>query len=96
MAADGEDVLGFAILNYTFFNQGFVPLLVVAIASVALALVELSGAVPQRSSLCRRIGPNLPAQWLFEKCGYVPSGHIENLEVDDDEPVFFKRLRSGT
>lgn len=25
---DGDEVLGFGILNYTFFQQGFIPLLV--------------------------------------------------------------------
>lgn len=33
VALDDEEVRGFAILNYAFFYQGFVPLLVVAIGS---------------------------------------------------------------
>jgi hypothetical protein len=44
----------------------------------------------------RQADMSVAAQWLFEKCAYVPSGHIRNLEVDDDELLFFKRLRSGT
>ena len=33
VAVDGEEVLGFGILHYTFFQQGFVPLLVVRMGS---------------------------------------------------------------
>src|SRR5690242_3813358 len=33
VATDSDGVVGFGILNYTFFGYGFVPLLVVAVSS---------------------------------------------------------------
>jgi len=37
----------------------------------------------------------LAAQRLFEKCGYVPSGRIENLDDTDDELVYCKWFVRG-
>ena len=54
VAADGEDVLGFAILNYTFFNQGFVPLLVVAIAKRRIGIgTQLLRGVERRCATAK-------------------------------------------
>lgn len=95
VAVDDDEVQGFLILNYTLFGHAFVPLLVVAAGDRrrGLATALLSEAQEQcvGSKLfisCNR--SNLPAQYLFERCGFVPSGQIENL--DDDELVFFKSL----
>ena len=38
VAVDEEKTLGFGILNYTFFHQGFVPLLVVGMGSRRLGI----------------------------------------------------------
>jgi ribosomal protein S18 acetylase RimI-like enzyme len=96
-AVDDDDVQGFIILNYTLFGHAFVPLLVVAASDrrrgLATALLEEAQRQCVRSKLfisCNR--SNLPAQYLFERCGFVPSGHLENLEDEDDEFVFFKVL----
>jgi ribosomal protein S18 acetylase RimI-like enzyme len=96
-AVDDDDVQGFIILNYTLFGHAFVPLLVVAASDrrrgLATALLEEAQRQCVRSKLfisCNR--SNLPAQYLFERCGFVPSGHLENLEDEDDELVFFKVL----
>ena len=40
VATEGDEVLGFAVLNYSFFNQGFVPLLVVAAANRRTGVVH--------------------------------------------------------
>jgi ribosomal protein S18 acetylase RimI-like enzyme len=94
VATDGE-VLGFAILNYTFFWQGFVPLLVVGVGSrrsgvgtALLSEVERRCVKPKLYISANR--SNLPAQSLFEKCGFVESGHIANLELNEEEVVYFK------
>jgi ribosomal protein S18 acetylase RimI-like enzyme len=97
VVADGDDVQGFVILNYTLFGHAFIPLLVVAASDrrrgLATALVKEAERQCVRSKLfasCNR--SNLPAQFLFERCGFVPSGAVENLDDDDDELVFFKAL----
>jgi ribosomal protein S18 acetylase RimI-like enzyme len=100
VAVDGDEVLGFGILNYTFFQQGFVPLLVVGMGSrrtgigkALLSALERRCVKPKLYISANR--SNIPAQCLFEKCGFVRSGHIENLDLADDELLFFKPIRSG-
>jgi ribosomal protein S18 acetylase RimI-like enzyme len=97
VATDGEEVLGFAILNYTFFHQGFVPLLVVGVGSrrsgvgtALLSEVERRCAKPKLYISANR--SNLPAHLLFEKSGFVESGHIANLELNEEEVVYFKTV----
>jgi GNAT superfamily N-acetyltransferase len=101
VAADGDDLCGFAILNYSFFNQGFVPLLVVAVGNRRSGIgTQLLSEVERRCTRTRLYvsanRSNMPAQWLFEKCGFVPSGHIANLDVGDDEMLFFKPVERLT
>ena len=98
VVVDDDDVQGFAILNYSLFGHAFIPLLVVASGDrrrgLATALIEEAERQCVRSKLfisCNR--SNAPAQYLFEKCGFAPSGHVENLDEDeDDELVFYKAL----
>jgi len=97
VAVDDDDVQGFFILNYALFGHAFVPLLVVAagdrrrgLATALLAEAERQCVRPKLFISCNR--SNLPAQYLFERCGFVPSGQIENLDEDDDELVFCKAL----
>ena len=99
VVVDDDDVQGFAILNYSLFGHAFIPLLVVASGDrrrgLATALIEEAERQCVRSKLfisCNR--SNAPAQYLFEKCGFAASGHVQNLDddEDDDELVFFKAL----
>ena len=100
VAVDGEKILGFGILNYTFFHQGFVPLLVVGMGSRRLGigkklLSELERRCTRTKLYISANRSNIPAQCLFEGYGFVPSGHIENLDLGDDELLFFKPVRAG-
>jgi ribosomal protein S18 acetylase RimI-like enzyme len=95
VAVDGDDVLGYVILNYSFFGEGFVPLLVVAAANRrngigTMLLREAERRCTKRKLFVSANRSNLPAQWLFEKCGFVSSGRVENLDLNDDELLFFK------
>jgi GNAT superfamily N-acetyltransferase len=98
VAVEDDGALGFAILNYTFFSHAFVPLLVVATSArrrgIATALLANAERQCVRNKLfvsCNR--SNVPAQYLFERCGFVPSGKVENLDDEGDELVFFKALQ---
>ena len=100
VAVDGDEVLGFGILNYTFFQQGFVPLLVVGVGSrrtgVGAALLsELERRCRKPKLYISANRSNVPAQCLFEQCSFVPSGNIQNLDLGDDELVYFKLVRPG-
>ena len=100
VAVDDDEVLGFGILNYTFFQQGFVPLLVVGMGSrragIGKALLsELERRCVKPKLYISANRSNIPAQCLFDQCGFVPSGHIKNLDLADDELLFFKAIRPG-
>lgn len=95
VAIEGDEIVGFVILNYSFFGQGFVPLLVVAISSRRRGIGTLLLREVERRCIKPKLylsgnRSNMAAQYLFEKCGFVQSGRIENLDLDDDELVFFK------
>lgn len=98
IAADQDEVLGFVILG-ELLSQRFIPLLVVAAGDrrrgIGAALLRKATEVCTRPKLfvsCNR--SNLPAQALFERCGFEPSGRLWNLDVDDDE-LFFVKLLDG-
>jgi ribosomal protein S18 acetylase RimI-like enzyme len=94
IAVDQDEVLGFVLLG-ELLGQRFIPLLVVAAGDrrrgVGTSLLNQAAIVCTRPKLfisCNR--SNLPAQGLFEKCGFVPSGRLWNLDIDDDELFFVK------
>ena len=98
VAAEDQEILGFAILNYTFFYQGFVPLLVVSIASRrcgigAALLSEVERRCAKAKLYISANRSNLPAQLLFEKCGFVESGHVAHLDHGDEEVFYFKPVQ---
>jgi ribosomal protein S18 acetylase RimI-like enzyme len=100
VVVDGDEVLGFGILNYTFFQQGVIPLLVVGMGSRRIGigkalLSELERRCVKSKLYISANRSNIPAQCLFEQCGFVPSGHIENLDLGDDELLFFKPIQRG-
>jgi ribosomal protein S18 acetylase RimI-like enzyme len=98
IAVDQDEVPGFVVLS-ELLSQRFIPLLVVAAGDrrrgIGTALLRHAMEVCARPKLfisCNR--SNLPAQALFEKCGFVASGRIFNLDVDDDE-LFFVKIDSA-
>ncbi len=97
LAVDGSEVLGYVVLTYDFFGYGFIPLLLVAAgrrrAGIATRLLhEAERRCERRKLFATTNRSNDVAQRLFEKHGFVASGHIENLDPGDDELVYFKAL----
>ncbi len=93
---DGGAV-GYGVLNYNFYNSGWVDMLYVRPGyrrhGVGVALLR------HMETLCRTAKfftstnlSNLPMQSLLNKEGFVLSGVIHNLDEDDPEIVYFKRL----
>src|SRR5438876_4722740 len=98
LATDDDEILGFAILNYTFFYQGFVPLLVVGVGSRRCGVgAGLLSEVERRCAKAKLYvsanRSNLPAQLLFEKCGFVESGHVAHLDANDEEVFYFRPVQ---
>ena len=90
-------ITGYGILNYRFFGCGFVALLVVhssyrrqGVGSVLMGALERECRHQKLFTSTNR--SNLPMQALLEKIGYIRSGTIENLDEDDPELVYYKRL----
>ena len=97
VAVAGGEVVGYVVLNYTFYQQGFVDMLHVRDDRRRRG----AGAALMRhvESLCRTPKlftstnlSNLPMQSLLASLGYELSGVIHNLDEGDPELVYFKRL----
>ena len=95
VAASAAEPAGFAILNYSFFGFGFIPLVVVVSAhrrqGIGLRLLETlelrctSGKLFSSANLS-----NVVAQRFFYRADFVESGRVENLDRGDPEIIYFK------
>jgi ribosomal protein S18 acetylase RimI-like enzyme len=97
VAREGDDVVGFAVVNRSFFAQPFIVLLIVhpdqrrrGIASALIRHVECTSAGPKLFTSTNR--SNVAMQAVLRSLGFVPSGVVENLEENDPELIFFKRI----
>jgi ribosomal protein S18 acetylase RimI-like enzyme len=98
IALKGDSVLGYGILDHTFYDNAFIRLLYVAagerrtgIGSELLAHME-SDCMTEKLFTSTNVS-NERMQSLLAKTGYVLSGMILNLDDGDPELVYFKRLR---
>jgi ribosomal protein S18 acetylase RimI-like enzyme len=96
-AFDGDEVAGYVVLNDHFLGQAFVERLIVGpayqrqgIGTLLLRAAERASGRQKLFTSCNR--SNLPAQCLFEKCGFQRSGQIYNLDEGDPELVYYKAL----
>ena len=90
--------LGFVVLQYSFYGNGFVPLLVVEPAfrrqGVGRALLEYVASACTTSKLFTSTNEsNTAMRSLLAGARFEPSGIIHNLEPGDPELVFFRLLR---
>lgn len=94
-------VVGYAVLEYTFYEQGFVSMLYVAEAArrrgIGRTLMREIEARCRTAKLFTSTNQsNGPMQALLDFLGYVPSGVIHNLDPGDPELVYFLDLSSST
>ena len=90
-------VVGASILNYTFYNQGWVGLLNVNLTyrrqGVGTALIRKMGSMCRAPKIFTSTNTsNIPAQKTYEANGFIRSGYIENLNEGDPEIIYLKRL----
>ncbi len=92
-------VVGYSVLNYTFFEQGFVAMLYVAESArrrgIGRTLMREIEARCRTAKLFTSTNQsNGPMQALLDSLGYVESGVIHNLDPGDPELVYFLDLSS--
>ena len=98
VAVAGQEVVGYGVLNHSFYYQGFIDMLYVAVNQrrhgVGTALLEQMEKRCQTPKLFTSTNlSNLPMQSLLSRRGYALSGVIHNLDEGDPEIIYFKPLR---
>ena len=98
VAVADEKVIGYGVLNYTFYYVGCIDMLYIHSdyrrSGAGAALLQHMESLCQTPKLFASTNlSNLPMQSLLAKLDYVLSGVIHNLDEDDPEIVYFKRLR---
>jgi GNAT superfamily N-acetyltransferase len=98
VAVADEKVIGYGVLNYTFYYNGCIDMLYVdseyrRVGAGAALLKHLESLCQTPKLFTSTNLSNLPMQSLLAKLDYVLSGVIHNLDEDDPEIVYFKRLR---
>jgi N-acetylglutamate synthase-like GNAT family acetyltransferase len=91
-------VIGYGVLNYTFYNNGCIDMLYIHAdhrrGGAGAALLKHMESLCKTPKLFTSTNlSNLPMQSLLAKLDYVLSGVIHNLDEGDPEIVYFKRLR---
>ncbi|MCC6697390.1 MAG: GNAT family N-acetyltransferase [Candidatus Hydrogenedentes bacterium] len=96
-AAINGEVLGFMVLEETFYGHAFISFLIVHPGhrreGIASALIEYAESIAPTDKLFTSTNEsNVEMQRLCEALGFVRSGNIENLDDEDPEIVYFKQV----
>lgn len=98
VAVLGGAVAGYAVLEHSFFERGFMSLLMVRQAhrrrGVGSALVRhVEGLCESDRIFTSTNQSNLPMQSLLQKLGYRHSGTVEDLDPGDPELFYSRQVR---
>ncbi len=98
VAEQGSIVAGFAMFSRCFFDNMFLKLMVVREEcrrrGIATALISHIQRISPTTKLFTSTNrSNRIAQELFLRCGFEESGFIDNLDNNDPEIVYLKRIK---
>jgi len=93
-----DRVVGYAVLEYSFFSCGFISMLIVQEAhrrrGIATALVKRLEEDCNTAKLFTSTNEsNVTMQAFLASMSYEPSGIVHNLDEDDPELFYFKRVK---
>lgn len=98
VAVEDKKVIAYGVLNYNFYQSGFIEMLYVdlnnrqkGVGKELLKHLELFCKTPKLFTSTNL--SNLPIQSLLTKSGYILSGIIHNLDEGDPEIIYYKLLR---
>lgn len=96
VATYDERIVGYGVLEHSFYDNGFVSMLYVhperRRCGVGTALMRYLESVCQTAKLFTSTNlSNLPMQSLLARLGYELSGVIHNLDEGDPELVYVKQ-----
>ena len=94
------NVIGVTVLDYTFFEHGFISLVYVTPAArrtgAGEMLLQYLVSICQTPKLFSSTNQsNHAMQALFAKARFEESGMIHNLDPDDPEIVYYKAVKAG-
>jgi len=95
-----HQAVGYAVLEYSFYDQGFVSMLYVhpeyRRQGAGMMLIQHLESTCETPKLFTSTNlSNLPMQSLLAKLGYTLSGVIHNLDEGDPELVYVKYLKQS-
>ena len=101
VAEVNRQVVGYAVLEYSFYGKGFVSMLYVhpeyRRKGLGTTLMQHLESICQTSKIFTSTNlSNLPMQSLLVKLGYILCGVINHLDEDDPELVYVKYLNRDT
>jgi ribosomal protein S18 acetylase RimI-like enzyme len=99
VAVEEKIAIGYGVLDYSFYQNGFIEMLYVdsehrrkGVGKELLKHLELSCKTSKLFTSTNL--SNLPMQALLTKSNYILSGIIHNLDEGDPEIIYYKLLKN--